>query len=53
MGENTDPQQFITKAASVIGQVVYLEVTDKNEQVNWTIALMDKKDKEIAPFLYR
>lgn len=48
MGEETDPQQFITKAAQVIGQTVYLEVTDKNEQVNWTIALMDKKDKEIA-----
>lgn len=48
MGEDTDPQQFITKAAQVIGQVVYLEVTDKNEQVDWTIALMDKTDKEIA-----
>ena len=43
-----DKETVISKAGHVIGQIVTLEVTAKDEQVDWTVALIDDADKKIA-----
>lgn len=43
-----DKETVISKAGHIIGQVVTLEITNKDEQVDWTVALIDEADKKIA-----
>ena len=48
LGDEPVSEEVLTKCGHIIGQVVTLEVTDKDEQVDWTIALMDETDRAIA-----
>lgn len=48
LGDNPDSEQTLTKVGHIIGQIVTLEVTNKDEQVDWTIVLMDETDRKIA-----
>ena len=48
LGDEPVSEEVLTKCGHIIGQVVTLEVTDKDEQVDWTIALMDDTDRAIA-----
>lgn len=48
LGENADSETVLSKVGHVIGQIITLEVTEKDEQVDWTIAFIDETDKKIA-----
>lgn len=48
LGYDADAEQTLTKVGHIIGQVVTLEVTDKDEQVDWTVSLIDETDRKIA-----
>lgn len=50
MGEEVDADLFISKAAKIISQIVTLEVTPKNETIDWSICFMDETDKQIAKY---
>jgi len=48
LGDNPDAEQNLSKVGHIIGQIVTLEVTEKDEQVDWTIAIIDPTDRAIA-----
>ena len=43
-----DVESTLSKVGHIIGQIVVLEVTNKDEQVDWTVAFMNETDKDIA-----
>ena len=48
LGDEPAAEKVLTKCGHIIGQICNLENSEKDEQVDWTIALMDDTDREIA-----
>ena len=48
LGMDANKEATLSKVGHIIGQVVTLEITDKDQQVDWTKALLNETDKKIA-----